>query len=52
MRKLFALTLAMSPLLACAKLPVVASFSIVADVAREVGGERVEVVSLVAPDQD
>jgi len=52
MRKLFAITLAMSPLLACAKLPVVASFSIVADVAREVGGERVDVVSLVAPDQD
>ncbi len=52
MRKLFAITLAMTPLLACAKLPVVASFSIVADVAREVGGERVDVVSLVAPDQD
>lgn len=35
-----------------AKLPVVASFSIVADMTREVGGERVDVVSLVGPDQD
>jgi zinc/manganese transport system substrate-binding protein len=30
-----------------AKLPVVASFSIVADMTREIGGERVDVVSLV-----
>ncbi|NWK80214.1 metal ABC transporter substrate-binding protein [Aquitalea sp. LB_tupeE] len=35
-----------------AKLPVVASFSIVADMTREIGGERVDVVSLVGPDQD
>lgn len=34
------------------KLPVVASFSIVADLAREVGGDRVDVVSLVGPNQD
>lgn len=52
MRRLLAAALLMSPLLAQAKLPVVASFSIVADVAREVGGDRVDVVSLVAPDQD
>ena len=52
MRKIFAAALLLSPLMALGKLPVVASFSIVADVAREVGGERVDVVSLVAPDQD
>lgn len=52
MRRLLAAALLLSPLLAQAKLPVVASFSIVADVAREVGGERVDVVPLVAPDQD
>lgn len=35
-----------------AKLPVVASFTIVADMTREIGGDRVEVVSLVGPNQD
>ncbi|HJU49938.1 MAG TPA: zinc ABC transporter substrate-binding protein, partial [Pseudogulbenkiania sp.] len=40
------------PLWAWAKLPVVASFSIVADMTREIGGDRVEVISLVGPDQD
>ena len=34
------------------KLPVLASFSILADLTREVGGERVDVASLVGPDQD
>ena len=34
------------------KLPVVASFSILADFAREIGGERVEVKSLVGPNGD
>lgn len=34
------------------KLPVVASFSILGDVVREVGGDRVEVRTLVGPDQD
>lgn len=34
------------------KLPVAASFSILADFVREVGGERVEVSSLVGPDAD
>ena len=33
-------------------VPVLATFSILADLAREVGGERVEVLSLVGPDQD
>ena len=33
-------------------LPVVASFSILADVVRMVGGDRIEVRALVGPDQD
>jgi len=33
-------------------LPVVASFSILADIVAAVGGDRVKVVSLVGPDQD
>lgn len=35
-----------------APMPVVASFSILGDVAREVGGSRVSVQTLVGPDQD
>ncbi|KAF0812375.1 Manganese-binding lipoprotein MntA [Andreprevotia sp. IGB-42] len=35
-----------------AKLPVVASFSILGDLVAEVGGDKVEVVTLVGPDQD
>lgn len=34
------------------KLPVVASFSILADFVREVGGERVALITLVGPDGD
>jgi len=34
------------------KLPVVATFSILADLARDVGGDRVEVISLVGPNGD
>lgn len=35
-----------------ARLPVVASFSILGDVVANVGGERIAVTSLVGPDQD
>ena len=35
-----------------AKLPVIASFSILADFARNVGGDRIEVAALVGPDGD
>jgi zinc/manganese transport system substrate-binding protein len=35
-----------------ARLPVVATFSILADFARNVGGERINVVALVGPDGD
>ncbi|MDQ4136033.1 MAG: metal ABC transporter substrate-binding protein [Pseudomonadota bacterium] len=48
------LTLAAGPALAQepARLKVVATFSILADFARQVGGERVEVTTLVGPDGD
>jgi len=38
--------------LAQERIPVVATFSILADLVREVGGERVEVRSLLGPDMD
>jgi zinc/manganese transport system substrate-binding protein len=38
--------------LAADKLPVMASFSILADLVRVVGGERVAVTTLVGPDED
>lgn len=41
-----------APLLAQEKLAVVASFSILGDFAREVGGERIAVTTLVGPDGD
>ncbi|MGO4671405.1 metal ABC transporter substrate-binding protein [Bosea sp. 2YAB26] len=48
------LALSAAPLIARAqeKLPVVASFSILGDFAREIGGERVAVTILVGPDGD
>ncbi|MFC3627676.1 metal ABC transporter substrate-binding protein [Vogesella amnigena] len=52
MRKLFVAALLLTPALAMAKVPVVASFSIVADITREIGGDKVEVLSLVGADQD
>jgi zinc/manganese transport system substrate-binding protein len=41
-----------SPVLAQSPVKVVATFSILADLARHVGGDRVAVTSLVAPDGD
>ena len=41
-----------TPVLAAQPLPVVASFSILADMVREVGGSHVEVTSLVGPNTD
>ena len=47
------LALAVSPARAqAAKLPVIASFSILADIVRRVGGERVDVTALVQPGND
>jgi zinc/manganese transport system substrate-binding protein len=53
LRALFLLALCLAtPAMAAQPLQVVASFSIVADMAREVGGERVAVSALVGPDED
>jgi zinc/manganese transport system substrate-binding protein len=41
-----------APAAAAPPIPVVASFSILADMVREVGGDRVDVRSLVGPDGD
>ncbi len=46
------LTIAGTPAHAQERIKVVASFSILADFVRQVGGDRVEVVSLVGPDGD
>jgi len=35
-----------------AKVPVLASFSILADLAREIGGDRIDVTSLIGPNED
>ncbi|SHN78793.1 metal ABC transporter substrate-binding protein [Bradyrhizobium erythrophlei] len=47
-----ALSLGASPLHAQARLNVVASFSILGDFVKNVGGDRVEVTTLVGPDGD
>jgi zinc/manganese transport system substrate-binding protein len=47
-----ALSLGTSPLHAQARLNVVASFSILGDLVKNVGGDRVEVTTLVGPDGD
>jgi zinc/manganese transport system substrate-binding protein len=47
-----ALSLGTSPLHAQAKLNVVASFSIIGDFVKNVGGDRVNVTTLVGPDGD
>ncbi|SMC29631.1 zinc/manganese transport system substrate-binding protein [Andreprevotia lacus DSM 23236] len=54
-RALIALALLAAPALAVsapARLPVVASFSILGDLVQQVGGDKVEVTTLVGPDQD
>ncbi len=54
--RLFAITaallLAATPIARAAPLEAVASFSILADMVREIGGERVRVTALVGPDED
>lgn len=47
-----ALLLAAAPMARAAPLEAVASFSILADMVREVGGERVRVTALVGPNRD
>jgi zinc/manganese transport system substrate-binding protein len=49
---LLALQLAPAPVQAAEKVHVVASFSIIADLVRQVGGERVEVTALAGPNAD
>lgn len=49
---LFALTLGMLPAAAQEKVPVVATFSILADFVKNVGGDRVTVSTLVQPNGD
>nr|AWM05267.1 metal ABC transporter substrate-binding protein [Bradyrhizobium symbiodeficiens] len=46
------LLLAASPLRAAERLNVVASFSILGDIVRTIGGDRVNVTTLVGPDSD
>jgi zinc/manganese transport system substrate-binding protein len=49
---LVCLVLAASPACAQDRLKVVASFSILGDFVKNVGGDRVEVTTLVGPDGD
>lgn len=49
---LLAAALAFPGLAAAEALPVVASFSILGDVAKQIGGDKVQVTSLVPPDGD
>ena len=51
-RLLSALLLLCLPLSALAAVRVVTTFSVLADLTRQIGGERVAVVSLVGPNQD
>jgi zinc/manganese transport system substrate-binding protein len=47
-----ALVIAAAPSFAADRLRVVASFSVLADFARQVGGDKVDVTALVGPDSD
>jgi zinc/manganese transport system substrate-binding protein len=49
---LVAAALCAAPAHAAAKIKAVASFSILGDIAHEIGGDRVEVATLVGPDSD
>ena len=51
-KTVFVIALAFAGTAFAENLPVVASFSILGDVAKQIGGERVSVTSLVGPDQD
>ena len=46
------LALGLAPAMAQEKLPVVASFSIVGDLVQQIGGNRVNVTTIVGPDAD
>jgi zinc/manganese transport system substrate-binding protein len=48
----FALSLSLSPAASANEIKVVASFSIIGDLARNVGGERIALTTLVGPDGD
>lgn len=52
MKSLLLLLSLVSPLSLCAKMKVVVSFSILKDFVEKVGGDEVEVTSLVGPDSD
>lgn len=47
-----ALSFCINPAQAANKIPVTASFSILGDIVREIGGDRVVVSTLVGPDED
>jgi len=47
-----AASFAAATMAAAAPMPVISSFSILGDIAKQVGGERVAVTNLVGPDQD
>ncbi|WP_424363920.1 metal ABC transporter solute-binding protein, Zn/Mn family [Methylocystis parvus] len=48
----FAAAILAAPAIADDKLPVVASFSIIGDLVKEVGGDRISITTLVGPDGD